>query len=128
MANKKLLICFLQKTYHVNVKMPFPLVFITKACEAYSSNIYIPATVELTNIDQMLTLHKQFLGFNLTYMNITDYQFMPSLCVTKLISEQLVQLTHKLPNYTMVNYNSWRNKYNRLMKFILIPCLCGFWF
>ena len=35
-------------------------------------------------------------------MNITNYQFMQSLNLTKLPTEQLGQLAHKLPNYTMV--------------------------
>ena len=35
-------------------------------------------------------------------MNITDYQFMQSLHVTKLM--------HKLPNYTMENYGSFREQ------------------
>ena len=55
-----------------------------------------------------MTLHQRCLGFNLTYMNITDYQFMQSLNVTKFTMKQLGQLTHKLCNYTMVNYDSSR--------------------
>ena len=40
-------------------------------------------------------------------MNITAYQFMEYLNVTKL-TEQLEQLTHKVPNYIMVNYDSFK--------------------
>ena len=35
--------------------------------------ICYPAPVELTNNDPTLTLDKQFLAFNLTSVNITDY-------------------------------------------------------
>ena len=77
---------------------------------------------ELTNNDQTLSLHK---GFNWTYMNITDYQFMQFLNVTRLTSEQLKWLEDKLPNYTTVNYDFQEDMYNRLMKIFLNPCLLG---
>ena len=35
---------------------------------------------------------------------------MQSLNVTKLTIEQLEQLTHRLPNYTIVNYDSLRKQ------------------
>ena len=38
-------------------------------------------------------------------MNSTDYQFMQSLNLTRFTLEQLEQLTHKLPNYVVVNYD-----------------------
>ena len=57
LATEKLQICF-QKTYHINVKTPFQLVFVPNVCEAYSRNICIPTTVELTNNDSTLILHK----------------------------------------------------------------------
>ena len=73
LATEKLQIQCLQKIYHVNVKTPFQLVFLPNDCEAYSRHIYIPNTVEETNNEPTWTLHKQFLGFNLTYRNITNY-------------------------------------------------------
>ena len=47
-----------------------PISILPKACGTYSRNIYISATVELTNKDPSLSLHKLFLGFNLTHKNI----------------------------------------------------------
>ena len=98
----------------VNIMIPFQLVFLPNTCEAYSRNIYIPATVELTKNDPNLTLHKWFLGFNLMHMHITDYQFIQSLNVTPLTPEQLKQLAHTLPNYTMVNYDSLREQIQQI--------------
>ena len=71
-----------------------------------AGTLFIPATVELRNNDPKLTVHKWFLDFTLTYMNLTDYCFMQSLNVTKLTPEQLEWLAHQLLNYTMVNWNS----------------------
>ena len=44
------------------------------------------------NNDPTFIFHKRFLGFNLKYMNITEHQFMQSLNVTKLTSEQYGKL------------------------------------
>ena len=64
LATEQLQIRCLQKTYHVSVKIPFQLIFLPSAYQAFSRNIYIPTTVELTNIVQNVILHKRFLGFN----------------------------------------------------------------
>ena len=73
--------------------------------------MYIPTTVELISNGPTLILQKCFLGFSLSHnMTFTDYQFMQSLGVTTLTLEQLEWPAHKIPNYTMLNYDSVREK------------------
>ena len=108
MANKclsyqKLLIQFGQKTYHFDVRAPFQLVFLPNTCEAYNRNIYIPAKVQLTNSNPMLTLHKWFYRFQLKLYEYYLLIIMQSWNVTKLTPEQLKWPVHKLLNYTVVN-------------------------
>ena len=43
-------------------------------------------------------------------MNTTDYQFMQYLNVTKVTLEYLVQLMHRLPIYTGINYDFLREQ------------------
>ena len=62
--------------------------------------------MESINNEPMVTLQQVVLSFDLTCMKIIDYQFMQSFSVTKLALEQLKQLTQKLPNYAVVNYDS----------------------
>ena len=95
----------LQNTYQIDIKSPFYKSYLLNAYEAYSGNIHIPATIKLTNKDQTLSLHKHFLGFNLTYINVLNYLLMQSLNVTQCTPEQLEKLLHKLFNYTVVNYD-----------------------
>ena len=66
------------------------------------------------NNDPPLHLHKCFLGFNLTYMNITDYQLMQSLNAAHLTPAQPKKLSHKLPNYSMVNYDSLKEQIQQI--------------
>ena len=54
LATTKLQKWCLQKTYCVNVRTPFQLVFLPNTCEAYSLNMYITATVGLSNNDPTL--------------------------------------------------------------------------
>ena len=114
LATEKLQIRSLQKTFCIDIKMLFQLVFFPNACEVYSRNIYIHATVDLTNHKPTLMLHKWFLGFNLTYMNITYFQFMQFLNVTKPTPEQIKHLTRKLPNYTIINYDSLKEQMQQI--------------
>ena len=58
LATEKLQIRHLQKTDHVDVRTPFQLVYLSNKYEAYSMNIYISATVELTSNNSTLTLQK----------------------------------------------------------------------
>ena len=70
----------------METKPPFQLVYLPNACEAYISNIYIPATVKLTRKDPTVTLPRCFHGFDLTYINISDYHFMQALNKTNSFS------------------------------------------
>ena len=60
LATKQLQIWCLQKIYHVDIRTPFQLVFLPNTHEAYSMNMYIPATPELTNNDPTVTVHNYF--------------------------------------------------------------------
>ena len=88
--------------------------FLPNVCKASSRNFYIAVTVEMTNNTWLWPYIKYFLGFNLIYMNITDYHFLQSLNIAKLTLKQLVWLKYKLPNYTMVNYDSLREQIQKI--------------
>ena len=118
----------LQRTWRNKIKVPFQLMYLSNAYEAYSRNIYISATVELTNAHPNLTLHEHFLGFNLTYMNILYYQFMQTLNTSELIPAQLKKHSHKLPNSTMVNYDLLKEQIQHIDENYPILCLPGLLF
>ena len=50
----------------------FQFFWLLSACEACRRNIFILVTVESTNNDPTSTLHRKFLSFNLTHMNIKN--------------------------------------------------------
>ena len=112
--------------------MPFQLIYLPNVCEAYSRNIYMPATTESMNNDPTLILQKCFIVFDITYMYITDYELMQSLNAAHSTLVQLEKLSHKLPNYVMINYDSLKEQIQQIdenfpllwLLIILIIVLC----
>ena len=102
MGNNCVSIKKLEIRCHIDTKVLFELVFLLIISKAYRM---ILATVELTNDKPILTLHKWFLDINVVKRNITVCQLMQCPNVTKLTPEQFEQLLHKLPNYTIANYD-----------------------
>ena len=109
----------------MNMATLFQQCYLPTTWEAYSRNIYIPATGELINNNPTLTLYKQLPGFNLNYMNIMNYQLMQSLNVAQLLQGQLEKLSHKLPNYTMVNYDLSKQHIHQIDNIIHTLCFLG---
>ena len=116
----------LAKAYRIDIRTPFQLILFPYICEANSWNIFIPATIEQTNNYPTLTLQKILLGSNLSYMNITDYQFIQLLNSAHLTPPQLEKLLLKLPNYCMANYDSSKEciqQSDEKYPFAMLTCL-----
>ena len=71
MKNEKMQIRCLTESTVTDIKPPLTLIYIGNGCEAYSSNLYIPAKLELTSWDDLLTWHDFFSEFNDDYQNIS---------------------------------------------------------
>ena len=52
----------LQKTYRIDIKIPFQLKCLPNACKVYCRNISMPVTVKLKNNNPTLSLHRCFPG------------------------------------------------------------------
>ena len=61
-------------------------------CEAYSSNLFIPAKSELTSKDNTAVRHTYFQKFNEDYQNITRYSLIEDLGLTKLSKKEIENL------------------------------------
>ena len=59
-------------------------IYMGDDCEAYSSNLFIPAKSELTSTDSSLVRHNYFQKFNEEYQNITRYSLIKDLGIVKL--------------------------------------------
>lgn len=97
---EKVQIRCLRTTHFVHLQSPFQLVPVPNACEVYSTNLYIPATTELSSKTNRHTLTGQtFLGLNVSYINYTDFRMMQTFNVTTLTEDEVTRLTAKLSDY-----------------------------
>jgi hypothetical protein len=99
LSTDKLQIRCLVSTDYFIVRPPMTFLTLPDGCEAYSINIFIPARSSLTLISKTLANMRLFVGFNQTYINITAYGLADRLNLTRLSSEKLEELSHKLPTY-----------------------------
>ena len=65
-------------------------------CEAYSSNLFIPAKLELTSKDNTTVRHIYFQQFNEDYQNITRYSLIEDLGLIKLSQREMENLPDPL--------------------------------
>ena len=65
-------------------------------CEAYSSNLFIPAKSELTSTDSSLVGHNYFQKFNEEYQNITRYSLIKDLGIVKLKPQEIAKIPDRL--------------------------------
>ena len=76
LKKEKMQIRSLTDTHVIDVKLPLIIIYVGNGCEAYSSNLFIPAKSELTSKDNTAVRHIYFQQFNEDYQNITRYSFI----------------------------------------------------
>ena len=79
-------------THVIDVKHPLTIIHVGNDCEAYSSNLFIPAKSELTSKDNAVVRHTYFQQFNEDYQNITRYSLIKDLGLIKLTEKEIENL------------------------------------
>ena len=72
----------------------------------YSSNLHIPAKLELTSQDDSLTQHDFFSEFNDDYQNISQYSMIENLHLEQLTPEELANLPDRLAAMPSLKYQN----------------------
>ena len=106
---EKLQIRCLKETTIAYIKPPLTILHIGNGCEAYNSNLFIPAKSELTSKgDDSLVRIKFFIKFNEKYQDITTYGMFELLGFQKLTKKEMEELPmkiSKLPPMTLNHLN-----------------------
>ena len=76
----------------IDVKPPLTIIHVGNCCEAYSSNLFIPAKSELTSKDNAIVRHTYFQQFNEDYQNITRYSFIEDFGLVRLTKKEIENL------------------------------------
>ena len=77
-------------THVIDVKPPLTITHIGNGCEAYSSNLFIPA--KLTRKDNAVVRHTYFQQFNEDYQIISRYSLIEDLGLIKLTKKEIENL------------------------------------
>ena len=96
LKKEKMQIRCLTDTHVIDVKPPLTIIHVGNGCEAYSSNLFIPAKSELTSKDNAVVRHTYFQHFNEDYQNITRYSLIEDLGLIKLAKKEIENLPDQL--------------------------------
>ncbi|MCG8621088.1 MAG: hypothetical protein MJE68_03665, partial [Proteobacteria bacterium] len=110
LADEKVQVRCLTQTTIEMVKPPLTIIDVGNGCEAYSSNIYIPAKSELTSQDPELTRHVFFLAFNEEYQNLTKYSMIEDLHFEQLTEQEKRELPNRLTALPPLKFNHLKKR------------------
>ena len=101
--------CLTETTIQI-VKPPLTMLYVGNGCEAYSTNIFIPAKSELTSHDPQLTRHTFFLDFNEEYQDLTKYSMIQDLHFEQLTPEERESLPGRLTALPPLQFNHLKKR------------------
>ena len=106
----------LTDTHVIDVKPPLTIIYVGNGCEAYSSNLFIPAKSELTSKDNTVVRHTYFQKFNKDYQNITRYSLIEDLGLIKLSQKEIENLPNCLTALPNLQFNELKKRLVEIKK------------
>ena len=97
-------------TYVEDIKPPLTIMYVGNGCEAYSSNLYIPAKSELTSRDDTVVRHVYFQKFNEDYQNLTKYSLIEDLGIKQLMDREIENLPDRLAALPVLRFNELKRR------------------
>ena len=110
LKKEKMQIRSLTDTHVMDVKPPLTIIYVGNGCEAYSSNLFIPAKSEFTSKDNTAVRHTYFQQFNEDYQNITRYSLIEDLGLIKLSQKEIENLPHHLTALPNLQFNELKRR------------------
>ena len=106
----------LTDTHVIDVKPPLTIIYVGNGCEAYSSNLLIPAKSELTSKDNTAVWHTYFQQFNEDYQNITRYSLIEDLGLIKLTKKEIENLPDHLTTLPNLQFKELKRRLVEIKK------------
>ena len=97
-------------THVEDIKPPLTIVYVGNGCEAYSSNLYIPAKSELTSRDDTLVRYVYFQQFNEDYQNLTKYSLIEDSGIKQLTDREIENLPDCLAALPILRFNELKRR------------------
>ena len=116
LKKEKMQVRCLLDTHVVDIKPPLTIIYVGNGCEAYSSNLYIPAKSELTSRDDTVMCHNYFQQFNEKYQNLTKYSLIEDLGIEKLTNKEIENLPDRLAALPTLRFNELKRRLVEIKK------------
>ena len=113
---EKIQIRCLIDTHVEDIKPPLTIIYVGNGCEAYSSNLYIPAKSELTSRDDTMVRHVYFQQFNEDYQNLTKYSLIEDLEIKELTDREIENLPDHLAALPVLRFSELRRRLVEIKK------------
>ena len=126
LATEKLQVRCVMETHVITIKPPLQILDIGNRCEAYSTNVYIPAKMELTATLQSVTRSQFFLEYNNNYTNVSNFLIWYKSDFAKLTNKEIETLMAKvlkLPTMSMEIFDNVLEDIDEDYPFSLSPKL-----
>ena len=99
-----------------DIKPPITIIYVGNGCEAYSSNLYIPAKSELTSRDDTMVRHVYFQQLNEDYQNLTKYSLIEDLGIKELTNREIENLPDHLAALPVLRFNELKRRLVEMKK------------
>ena len=116
LKREKMQVRCLLGTHVIDIKPPLTIIYVGNGCEAYSSNLYIPAKSELTSRDDTVVRHNYFQQFNEKYQNLTKYSLIEDLSIEKLTNKEIENLPDRLAALPTLRFNELKRRLVEIKK------------
>ena len=126
LAAEKLQIRCVMETHVITILPPLQIVDVGDGCEAYSTNIYIPAKSELTATMQSLTRSQFILDYNFQYTNVSNFVVWYKTNFATFTKEEIAAIQAKimkLPTMSMDIFDKTLETIDENYPFSLSPRL-----
>ena len=116
LIKEKIQIRCLIDTHVEDIKPPLTIVYVGNGCEAYSSNLYIPAKSELTSRDDTVVRHVYFQQFNEDHQNLTKYSLIEDLGIKQLTEREIENLPYRLAALPVLRFNELKRRFVKIKR------------
>ena len=110
---KKCYISCLQYSYSIRLCFLYDIIYLPHGCKANTITFVLPSNNKL-NVDSIMEVPENKLGFNISYSKIKNFHLMQSLNISSLTDERLQQLVNEIPEMKHVSGFSINNTLMKL--------------
>ena len=110
MVPTKLQVICLTSSCYIKFRWPVNIIFLPKACEAYTNTFYLLARNSLSKEVDSRKIGSRLTNFSLEYKDIHDFALIKGLQIPNLTTDELTKLATEIPEMQKATIHSVKTK------------------